>query len=580
MAEEKHIIRKAIVEIHVPNAGSAAELQSKALIYFKEKICPLIEKIIARYSTTGQTIRIDKLELDLKNFRPGDVSDKALLELEQEIENKISKIISEETQERTGGTKQRKARQISGEQSELELFICLLKTGTLPWWAGSEKITLQELAEKVLAKDSGLLRKELVPVLSVPAARTRLVRALSDSSIEIVISKLFKKPDLVLGNFRNTTALQAGPQFTRRMKEFVCEFIFSHPHAAAFEFQTFLVMFLTAQKDFLLVEQIYLAMSSGGAGNRPDESVYKALAETDDFFSGKVKELFSKEDKDNYFKEKDTGSILEENENDEGKRSEGRKKEEEEREEKKIREGEHKDISEIAERQKSQENKNQRRKTSKGKEKTGDEDFDLSAEMNNESGFIDADPEGISPLSHGEAPDYFEEDPAGSGDYFVRNAGLILLAPYLPVLLRELGLCKENTFVSEQTRERAVFLVQHLSSGMDEGFEEHEMVLAKLLCGMEITAPLTQPFAISDKEKEECLGLLDAVAGNWTALRGTSGVAMREAFFGRDGVLEQQGNGWNLSIERTTIDVLLDKLPWGISILQMPWSSEMIFVTW
>ncbi|MGZ4159166.1 MAG: contractile injection system tape measure protein [Bacteroidia bacterium] len=33
-------------------------------------------------------------------------------------------------------------------------------------------------------------------------------------------------------------------------------------------------------------------------------------------------------------------------------------------------------------------------------------------------------------------------------------------------------------------------------------------------------------------------------------------------------------------MEKTTIDILLDKLPWGISIIQMPWSTEMVFVNW
>src|ERR1043165_9016074 len=96
MAEERHIIKKAIVEIHVPSAQSAADLQNKALTFFKEKICPIIERIVAKHSVEGETIRIDKLQLDLKNFKPDNTGEAFLMELEQEIEEKIARLVSEE----------------------------------------------------------------------------------------------------------------------------------------------------------------------------------------------------------------------------------------------------------------------------------------------------------------------------------------------------------------------------------------------------------------------------------------------------------------------------------------------------
>jgi len=135
-------------------------------------------------------------------------------------------------------------------------------------------------------------------------------------------------------------------------------------------------------------------------------------------------------------------------------------------------------------------------------------------------------------------------------DYFIKNAGIVIITPYLPVLFKELGLLDDKGFVSGEAKERAVYLLQHLSTGQTADFEEHEMVFSKVICGMDINQPLLHPFVISEKELEECAGLLPAVATNWPALKGTSGEGMRDAFFTRDGILEQQTNGWNLKVEK------------------------------
>ena len=65
-----------------------------------------------------------------------------------------------------------------------------------------------------------------------------------------------------------------------------------------------------------------------------------------------------------------------------------------------------------------------------------------------------------------------------------------------------MGLCDGKTFVSEEAKEHAVYLLQYLTTGSEESFEEHEMVLNKILCEMKIETPLVLPFTISEKEKE------------------------------------------------------------------------------
>ena len=151
MTEEKHIIKKAIVEIYVPSANNAMEMQNKALSFFKEKICPIIEKIVEKYANSGETIRIDKLELDFENFNPEHTNENELRKLEQQIEEKLIKLISEEGDNNFSGEILATVKKIPKEKADEELFLHLLKTGTLPWWAKTEdSISLEALAQKII----------------------------------------------------------------------------------------------------------------------------------------------------------------------------------------------------------------------------------------------------------------------------------------------------------------------------------------------------------------------------------------------------------------------------------------------
>ena len=55
---------------------------------------------------------------------------------------------------------------------------------------------------------------------------------------------------------------------------------------------------------------------------------------------------------------------------------------------------------------------------------------------------------------------------------------------------------------------------------------------------------------------------------------------LRDAFLKRDGLLIKKEDGWLLQVERKTLDVLLDKIPWGYSTVSLPWNSYLVFVEW
>ncbi len=164
---------------------------------------------------------------------------------------------------------------------------------------------------------------------------------------------------------------------------------------------------------------------------------------------------------------------------------------------------------------------------------------------------------------------------------WVQNAGLVLLHPFLVRFFDQVGLVKEKQFVDQDARVRAVHLLQYIVT-VEQQSPEQELFLNKLICGLEPEYPVPSGIELSRQEREESENLLKSVVGHWKALKKSSPEAIRTTFLRREGLVSREGmhGGWKVTIERNTFDVLLDRLPWGLSMIKMPWNSYLIHVEW
>lgn len=169
--------------------------------------------------------------------------------------------------------------------------------------------------------------------------------------------------------------------------------------------------------------------------------------------------------------------------------------------------------------------------------------------------------------------------PAEEGGIPVENAGLALLAPYLPTFFDELNLALQDSVPADA--HRAVHLLHFLATGK-ENPEEPQLLFPKLLCGLDWEAPVPQDLGLPDKEKAECHQLLEAVIRNWPALKNTSPDGLRGAFLQRPGLIswKEGQQAWLLRLERKAQDLLLDRIPWSYSVLKFKWMQQMILVEW
>ncbi|MEL7531899.1 MAG: contractile injection system tape measure protein [Bacteroidota bacterium] len=163
--------------------------------------------------------------------------------------------------------------------------------------------------------------------------------------------------------------------------------------------------------------------------------------------------------------------------------------------------------------------------------------------------------------------------------HYINNAGVIIAHAYLSSFWQKLDWVKEGDFVDLDMQERAALSLHYLARGERQA-PEYELLLPKILCGLPLNHPLSAGQALSKAETEEAENLLQAIIRNWGALGEVSNDSLREGFLHRPGKLELKSGKWRLQIERQTIDILLDRLPWSFSIVKLPWMSDPLMVDW
>ncbi|MDH3647885.1 MAG: contractile injection system tape measure protein [Gammaproteobacteria bacterium] len=158
----------------------------------------------------------------------------------------------------------------------------------------------------------------------------------------------------------------------------------------------------------------------------------------------------------------------------------------------------------------------------------------------------------------------------------VTNAGIVLLAPYLPRLFAMLELTGDDGFVDD---ERAAHLLHYAATGGTDALE-YELALNKLLCGITFGRPLARVFESSDVEREAVASLLNAVIEHWRTAGNTSVDGLRTSFLQREGRLHRVEQGWHLLVETRAFDMLLDGLPWSYNLIRYPWMDGVLHVEW
>jgi len=172
-----------------------------------------------------------------------------------------------------------------------------------------------------------------------------------------------------------------------------------------------------------------------------------------------------------------------------------------------------------------------------------------------------------------------EETTISKEGIFIQNAGIVLLHPFLTRFFKRCDLLVGNEFKDHEAVSKAIHLLHYMATDTEEP-NEHDLSLLKFLCGIPFNIPIKKYLQLSAEEKEEADALLQVVIEHWGALGAVSNASLQETFLQRDGKLYQTQNGWRLQIEKKTLDILLNQLPWNISIVKLQWMKEFVTIDW
>lgn len=161
--------------------------------------------------------------------------------------------------------------------------------------------------------------------------------------------------------------------------------------------------------------------------------------------------------------------------------------------------------------------------------------------------------------------------------YATEGAGLVLLWPFLPRFLDQAGVVSDGAM----TGANAAIHASHLIHGLSGRRHDHEpdLLLARILAGLDLTVAIGPAPDITDSEIQLSDTALDSVLAAWQ-LRGTSRLALQATFLDRPGTLTLSDAGWRLQVMDGPFDMLLDRIPWALSTVALPWMKLPIDVRW
>ncbi|MES2004844.1 MAG: contractile injection system tape measure protein [Bacteroidota bacterium] len=162
---------------------------------------------------------------------------------------------------------------------------------------------------------------------------------------------------------------------------------------------------------------------------------------------------------------------------------------------------------------------------------------------------------------------------------YIRNAGLVLLHPFLGAYFTRNGLLENGRFVNEEAQQRAVVLLQYLVNGRTQT-DEFELPLNKILCGLMPEDPIPLEITITEEEESVSNELFKVIFERWEKMKNSSVAGFRASFLQREGALSENEENWELRIEQRSYDMLLDTLPWAFGMIKNTWMNQILTVEW
>jgi len=162
---------------------------------------------------------------------------------------------------------------------------------------------------------------------------------------------------------------------------------------------------------------------------------------------------------------------------------------------------------------------------------------------------------------------------------FIENAGLVLIATFLPALFKELQWLEDGKFKTKELQFKGIFLLHYMATG-ETAAPEYTLQLNKILMGLDLDEPIPFSVELTDRERQEADQLLNDIITHWTALKNSSVEGFQGSFILRDGLLSYNEGHWLLQVEKKGYDILLEHIPWSWKTIRFDWMQTYIDTEW
>ncbi len=160
---------------------------------------------------------------------------------------------------------------------------------------------------------------------------------------------------------------------------------------------------------------------------------------------------------------------------------------------------------------------------------------------------------------------------------YVGQAGLVLLASFLPAFLKNAGYLDKKGKLLKQLQ--VPILLHYMATG-ETTAPEWKLTLPKVLAGLRPGQHCRTGLNPTKKLDTQIDELLTAVIEHWAALKNTSPEGLRTTFLTREGALKFRNGFYYLYINEQTVDILLSYVSWNYMTLKLDWMQHVLLVEW
>lgn len=574
----RHVIQVGEFELNIRDEAHVKPLFEIVNHLNAGPLKDLIEKYCDLYCPPQETHRIETLELNLGVIPTASFEQKFLEQFEKELSAGLKAAI--------GKNMLQKEKPAQRTEPDLELFVFYLQNGSLPWWVDSQKPSLlQEALDRLIEKEIIQLRRVLPDLLLQPNVRKRFASLNGKPGFMQIIQLLTDQSLIVSDELPVAFALSAGiseRKIISQWREIFLEWLITKQLFSEFSFfqdaagamgiplveliagieQGLTKSGKTVSRELTgLLDKIKLLhkeklekdadLINTIAGNnlKGQQELPRDAASTDRIKKSKPgQKLHQDADAINHISEIETTE--KKNQDDDEKPADHTMKTSPEENRYEAADA----IDQISETETTQ------KKGQHDEEKATDRKIKTKPAEKSIRKTVD--------LQYSE-----------SEELFLDNAGLVLIAPFLPNFFQALGMVEENNWIDTEAQHKGIAILYFLVYGLIE-VEEYNTTLLKVFCGLQPGEPFEYTEPLEEENRNECVNLLESVVAHATVLGNLSIDGFRGSYLLRPGLLGMRDGNWLVQVERRSYDILLDKIPWSYRMVRLPWLKRFIVTEW